>query len=42
MSRSLHGQLAAEFNPFGADYLAEILEAVAVAWGIDRVTAVTA
>ena len=32
MSRQLHGQLAAEFNPFGADYLAEILEAVAVAW----------
>ncbi|MEJ0088471.1 MAG: hypothetical protein WDM80_01725 [Limisphaerales bacterium] len=26
------GQLADEFNPFQADYLAEILEAVAVAW----------
>jgi hypothetical protein len=26
------GQLAAEFNPFGDDYLSEILEAVAVAW----------
>ena len=32
MSRQLHGQLASEFNPFGEDYLAEILEAVAVAW----------
>lgn len=26
------GQLASEFNPFEEDYLAEILEAVAVAW----------
>lgn len=26
------GQLAAEFNPFDEDYLAEILEAVTVAW----------
>lgn len=32
MSRQLHGQLAGEFNPFGEDYLAEVLQAVAVAW----------
>ncbi|MEY2466469.1 MAG: hypothetical protein QOD03_990 [Verrucomicrobiota bacterium] len=29
---SSSGQLSPEFNPFGEDYLAEILEAVAVAW----------
>lgn len=29
---SSSGQLSPEFNPFGEDYLAEILEAVVVAW----------
>jgi hypothetical protein len=29
---SSSGQLSPEFNPFGEDYLAEILEAVAMAW----------
>lgn len=31
-SRNFSGRLDPEFNPFAEDYLAEILEAVAVAW----------
>jgi hypothetical protein len=32
MSRRITGRLEPEFNPFADDYLAEILEATAVAW----------